>query len=209
MHFSQAEVPASGAGEVVELGVWRALMAAADRAPPWLAADNGFTSVTGMARAHAPLVAATSKVAAGRPSGVVVDLGCGNGALLAAICGRVPTLRPIGVERAAERLERARLLLPGSLPHWYHGDLFTYAKAWRADVRVDIVLLMLGRLLEVPFEQAEALRQILRNNAAVVLGYAYSDWLARYRDLNALGQQAGAVSMEYPGEDHGVALVRF
>jgi SAM-dependent methyltransferase len=192
----------------LELSSWRALMAAGDDGPAWFATDNGFLSAAGMASAHAPLVAAASLVAP-RRSGTVVDLGCGNGALLAAICDRIPALRPVGVDRAAERLAHARIVLPGSAPQWFHGDLFAYAESWCDRVRLDIVYLMLGRLLEVPFEQAEALRNRFRTNAEIVLGYAYPDWLDRYGDLVNLAQRAGVASMERLNSMEEVASVRF
>ena len=50
--------------------------------PDWYASDNGFSSEDAMDAAHAPVVGAAVTALAGT-GGDVLDLGCGNGALLA------------------------------------------------------------------------------------------------------------------------------
>ena len=55
--------------------------------PSWYATDNGFDSIAAMEDAHRPIVTAAVAALAGR-GGDVVDLGCGNGALLDKIAGR-------------------------------------------------------------------------------------------------------------------------
>ena len=54
--------------------------------PSWYATDNGFDSIAAMEDAHRPIVTAAVAALAGR-RGDVVDLGCGNGALLDKIAG--------------------------------------------------------------------------------------------------------------------------
>jgi hypothetical protein len=165
---------------------WHELVALGKAAPAWFAADNGFASVADMIVAHQPIVDAV--VGHVPPGGIisVVDLGCGNGALLAALCDRSPVLRPVGVERTADRLAHAPVVLPRPDAQWHLGDMFASSHLWSSQRRAGIVLLMLGRLLEAPPRRVSALRRSLRDNADIVLGYAYSDWLARHGDLAAL-----------------------
>jgi hypothetical protein len=178
----------------LDLRTWRALSAAGDKAPVWFAADNGFTSTSAMRTAHAGIVAGVALVRP--PAGTsIVDLGCGNGALLAAICDRIADLRPIGVERAQDRLAHAALLLQGDLPEWHLGDFFECEALWSGGRRHGVVLLMLGRLVEVDVAVAEKLRQHLRDAVNVVLGYAYPDWLDRYGGLLPLCRAAKATPM--------------
>lgn len=59
---------------------------------------NGFASIEAMRAAHQPLIAA-----AGGPYDTVLDLGCGDGALLS----RIPARRRIGVEQDPERAKHA------------------------------------------------------------------------------------------------------
>lgn len=178
------------------LKTWRALMAAGAAAPAWFPTDNGFASVSDMALAHAPIVDAIVRHATAEQR-TVIDLGCGNGALLAAICDRLPGLRPIGVERDADRLTHARTVLPGPVPRWHHADIFAWAQSPPTDER-SVVLLMLGRLVEASPDESGRLKRRVAATADLVLGYAYSDWLARYGDLAALCRAVGAVPRQTP-----------
>jgi SAM-dependent methyltransferase len=191
----------------LDLRTWRALSAAGDDAQPWFAADNGFTSASAMRTAHAGIVAGVAWVAP-RAGTSIVDLGCGNGALLAAICDRVAELRPIGVERAQDRLAHAALLLPGDLPEWHLDDFFDCEALWSGGRRHGVVLLMLGRLVEVEVGVAEKLRRNLRDAADFVLGYAYPDWLDRYGGLLPLCRAAKATPMVAPDIASWVVPVR-
>jgi hypothetical protein len=183
----------------LSLRTWRALCAAGDSAPAWFAGDNGFTSPSAMRTAHSGIVAGVVLVSP--PAGTsVVDLGCGNGALLAAICDRVADLRPIGVERTQDRLAHAAILLPGDLPEWHLGDFFDCEALWSGDQRHGVVLLMLGRLVEVDVGRAEKLRRHLRDAADFVLGYAYPDWLDHYGGLLPLCKAAKAVPLAAPDD---------
>src|SRR5262249_60998040 len=61
--------------------------------PDWYATDNGFGSVAAMDAAHEPIVAAAARVLGGA-GGDVLDLGCGNGALLKKILAALPAPIP-------------------------------------------------------------------------------------------------------------------
>lgn len=131
--------------------------------------QNGFTSATGMATAH-EIVA---DIAAAAAPGTVIDLGCGNGALLERICRDRLELQPAGVDSdRAHVLAASRRLSHGIFAL---GDIFETAK-WSD--RYSLALLMPGRLAEVDDLKAHALKSHLRSHAQKVVVYAYGDWLS-------------------------------
>jgi SAM-dependent methyltransferase len=95
----------------------------ADAMPEWYHRDNVFPSRRRMDRAHAPLVRAATRGLV-RGGGPVLDLGCGNGALLRKIHAARPDAVPFGVDREAESLAHARLLLPDFAENFVVADLF-------------------------------------------------------------------------------------
>src|SRR5262249_55218267 len=79
--------------------------------PAWYQEDNKFRTRRRMDHAHRPIVALACRTLRGR-GGDVIDLGCGNGALLAKIHALEPAATPFGVERDPLRVAHARVLLP-------------------------------------------------------------------------------------------------
>ena len=67
-------------------------------APSWYHRDNGFASPEAMSALQRPLVSLARRRLKG-VTGHVLDLGCGNGALLAKICDGESGLIPHGVDR--------------------------------------------------------------------------------------------------------------
>jgi trans-aconitate 2-methyltransferase len=57
---------------------------------------------------------------------VVVDLGCGSGALTLALAGRWPRARVIGVDSSAEMLDAARLRDTSAQVEWLHAAVETW-----------------------------------------------------------------------------------
>jgi SAM-dependent methyltransferase len=171
----------------------RALDHAAARVPPtpdWYASDNGFDSVAAMDAAHMPLVAAAARVL-GDAGGDVLDLGCGNGALLAKIRAAAPGAVPFGIDRDPTRIAHAREIHPGFADHFRVGDLMDPESAWAAERRYGLILLMPGRLVEAGPDKAAQLRGELARSGSRLLVYAYGDWLTRYGSLRALAEAAG------------------
>jgi SAM-dependent methyltransferase len=150
----------------------------------WYWRDNGFSTLEAQEQAHRPLLDLIPQVAQG---GNIVDLGCGNGVLLKALRDHYPNFIPYGVDVNPAAIGHAKQLLPEFADHFVVGDLFDY----RLPRGVDIVLLMPGRLLEVPVYRASLLLSSLRKSQATVIAYAYGDWVTRYGSLVGLCKEAG------------------
>jgi trans-aconitate methyltransferase len=121
----------------------------------------------------------------------VIDLGCGNGALLQKLCERNGNVIPYGVELEGDRFVHIRTLLPQFAENFVCGNLFEDERLWQGDRCYHLALLMPGRLLEVAPQQAEWLRQKLKQHCEQLLIYAYGDWLTRYGNLAGLAEQVG------------------
>ncbi len=158
--------------------------------PDWYASDNGFTSEDAMDAAHAPVVGAAVAALAGT-GGDVLDLGCGNGALLQRIEAATAGVVPHGIDVDAIRIEHARLVLPAHADNFVAGDLVDEDVIWPDGRRYALAVLMPGRLLEAGPERSAALRQRLRDRCQQVLVYAYDDWLERPGGLPGLAREAG------------------
>ena len=114
--------------------------------PSWYASDNGFSSTMAMDEAHRPIVE-LAHTSIGE-TGTVLDLGCGNGALLKKICEPRPSLIPFGVDLDETKLEHARQLQPSFAANFVAGSMFEGIPL-DGDTVYSLVLLMPGRLLEV------------------------------------------------------------
>jgi hypothetical protein len=139
----------------------------------WFHIDNGFSSRVAMDNLHRPIVAAAHQVLA-TTSGNVLDLGCGNGALLAKIIATRPGLVPYGVDNRGSSLTHAAEVLPTFSANFLNGDLFDCA-VWAKDRRYTLAILMAGRLVEVGRPRADRLLSALQESAETVLFYCYPD----------------------------------
>ncbi len=147
---------------------------AALRRNAWYHTDNDFSSLRTMALAHKPIVALARQQLAGR-SGAVIDLGCGNGVLVQAVCDRRKDLIPHGVDAKGESIRHARLLQPRFAANFVEANIFG-AGDWLASHHAALVIMMAGRLVEVSRETAEALLALLSANAQRVLVYVHPGW---------------------------------
>jgi len=173
--------------------------------PDWYATDNGFSTRFAMDSAHRPIL---DLAFATLPTmgGTVIDLGCGNGALLQKLCNAANgALIPYGIELEGDRFAHIATLLPQFGENFVCGSLFEAQKLWQNGKYYDLALLMPGRLLEVESHQAEWLRQKLRQHCKHVLIYAYGDWLTRYSNLLGLATQAQLRVLE-PNQTGSCAL---
>jgi SAM-dependent methyltransferase len=89
----------------------------------WYHLDNGFSSATAMNELHEPIIALAGRTLTG-VTGTVLDLGCGNAALLAKLCEGRSRLTPYGVDTSSAALAHAGVLLPRVAANFTLGDLF-------------------------------------------------------------------------------------
>jgi hypothetical protein len=141
--------------------------------------ENGFSAPGPMRAAHRAIVAALrGRLVPGQSR--VVDLGAGNGMLLDRILRDVGAIETLGVEREPDIIR-----LAGG--EWMTGDIGHVP--W-AEWSPDTVLLMPGRLLELPPERAAVVREHCLAPWRTLLLYAYSDNL-QPDGLEGLARRAG------------------
>lgn len=147
-----------------------------DAESPWR--DNGFSSLQAMEAAHAIVLEAIGDQ---RPASVL-DLGCGDGTLLA----RIGAEFSVGVEvdqgRAVRGLERHPHIsfARTSIEAWAIAQIPTEGPAF------DLALIMPGRLLEMDSDAADVVRRFLRERARRVVAYSYNDVLGQFCALAGL-----------------------
>jgi 2-polyprenyl-3-methyl-5-hydroxy-6-metoxy-1,4-benzoquinol methylase len=158
--------------------------------PLWYATDNGFPTPTDMDVAHAPIVALAVS-ALGAAGGAVLDLGCGNGALLAKVREAAAGVVPFGIDCDGERIAHACALVPEFAHNFRVGDLAESDVLWADGRRYALALVMPGRLIDAGPDRAAWLRERLGAACDRILVYAYGDWLTRYGSLDGLAHAAG------------------
>jgi hypothetical protein len=173
--------------------------------PEWYATDNGFSARAAMDEAHRPIVELARASLA--ENGTVLDLGCGNGALLKKICEGRLGLIPFGVDTDDLKLEHARILQPDFAVNFVVGSMFERIPL-DGDTVYSLVILMPGRLLEVDEESAGRLRGWLRGHFEHLLVYAYGEWLTRHDGLSGLAARAGlTIVSTHPSGSAGLARI--
>jgi len=158
--------------------------------PGWYATDNGFSSRAAMDRAHQPIAELAAAVLSGN-AGNVLDLGCGNGALLRRIVDTNPGVVPFGIDIDGSRIAHAREVLPEFGANFVIGDLLDSDALWLDGRRYALVIVMPGRLVGAGPQRAAALRRKLETKCDHLLVYAYGDWLTRHQDLRGLARKVG------------------
>jgi 2-polyprenyl-3-methyl-5-hydroxy-6-metoxy-1,4-benzoquinol methylase len=172
--------------------------------PDWYASDNGFSARAAMDEAHRPIVEmALTSIG---DTGTVIDLGCGNGALLKKICEARAGIIPFGVDVDESKLEHARLLQPAFAENFVAANMFESIPI-DPDTVYSLIILMPGRLLEVDEVSARRLREWLRGHFHRLLVYGYGEWLTRYDGLSTLVERAG-LTLESVHKSGAVGLAR-
>jgi SAM-dependent methyltransferase len=189
------------AGRVMTQGLsfQRGLKQPIERSVPersWYHLDNGFSSPEAMRELHRPIVALARRTLNGL-TGSVLDLGCGNGALLAKICDGQSSVTPFGVDTNHAALAHAAVVLPRFAAHFTAGDLFDPDTLSRGP-RHALTLLMAGRLTEVDRSVADQLLKRLWTRSDAVLVYSYPGQGSRA--LASLAQELALV-LESPADD--------
>jgi hypothetical protein len=167
-----------------------ALIAPHEEPPEWYATDNGFSTRAAMDEAHRPVLEFVLASIDG--AGTLLDLGCGNGALLKKIVEARPSVIPFGVDLDESRLEHARILQPSFGANFIGGSMFEGIPL-DADTVYSVIVLMPGRFLEVDDAARRRLKDWLRGHFKDLVVYAYGDWLTRYDGLAGLAQRTGLV----------------
>ncbi len=143
--------------------------------PAWFHTDNGFSSRHGMEQLHAPLVKVARRHLA-ELQGRILDLGCGNGALLKRICQGRSDLEPWGVDLDPGRIAHGHELLPDDRQTILCDDFFHWMiEGPGAKRRYALALLMVGRLSEVPESTARQLLASVTACCDALLLYRYPD----------------------------------
>lgn len=185
--------------------------AAERRRASWYHQDNGFSSREAMDRAHRPLLAYARRILVDAPPGGprprVLDLGCGNGALVGRIADLHPEVIPAGVERDGFKIERARRLQPKYADEFRTANLFDPAATESGGPAYYLTILMLGRLIEVPPEAALALLERLRRRTHRLLVYAYDDYVRQTMPFASMALRAG-LELLRPATAAHVSLAR-
>lgn len=165
MKQMQMQHRAIGTAHIVDLQASR---------PDWYHVDNGFTSRQAMDAQHGPLVD-MGRDCLVDVRGHVLDLGCGNGALLDKICTDSKDLVPCGVDLNNVALEHARQLFPRFAQNFERRDIFDPV-IWSGTRRYELAILMAGRLREVEANKAAALLVSLAAHCNRLLLYVYPGW---------------------------------
>jgi hypothetical protein len=176
---------------------------AAQLAEPTSHEDNGFSTRRSMEDAHSVVMQAVGAVNS------AIDLGCGDGALLAAIrnasklrlcdCWRGIECDP---ERASRGRQRHRHIMIDE------GSIETVIQNIN-DGPFDVALLMPGRLIEAGMSAA-MIRDRISKLARKLVVYAYGDWIERFNGLVSLAREAGfeELSTVYSGAGVQAAEVK-
>jgi Methyltransferase domain len=162
--------------------------------PAWYWTDNGFSNVEAMNEAHAPIVELASSLAL-ETRGNVLDLGCGNGALLQKIFQKNPGIVPCGIDLSPKSIAHAGIILPDFSDNFKAADMFENHEALWADKYFSLAIVMPGRFLERDAESADRLRNLLRKNCRSLLLYAYGEWLERFGSLSKLAEKSGFTTL--------------
>lgn len=174
--------------------------------PTWLAADNGFNSKAVMDQHHGPIVRLVSKLLLEEDLKSVIDLGCGNGVLLARIREECNEIIPFGIDSNKTAIDHARIHHAFLGSSFFAGNMFEKGEVWSDDKHYDLALLMPGRLTECTAEQARQLRRLLHLRCKRIVAYAYGDWLGRYRGLTNLLDRTGLSVIGMIASSPGVSV---
>lgn len=156
----------------------------------WYFRDNGFIDLRSMNQSHQPIIQATLDIV-GNEHWRVLDLGCGNGALVKSIRHIKPKITPAGVDIDSMRISHSHLLLPEFASNFLVGNIITKKEIWTTGEKRILALLMPGRLLEVGSSDAARFKEKLDQYCEKIIIYAYDDLLAQWGTLENFCQRVG------------------
>jgi 2-polyprenyl-3-methyl-5-hydroxy-6-metoxy-1,4-benzoquinol methylase len=162
----------------------------------WYFRDNGFSSGYVMDTSHQPILdLAISCIS--QSSGKILDLGCGNGAFLRKIWLTNQAVIPYGIDVIPDKIVHARLLIPEHKDNFLIANIFDAESLRLFNEEYDLVILMLGRLIEVAPTQTNQLLSHLKKQASQVLVYAYDDYIREYGSLEQMAKQVGVELLNF------------
>jgi 2-polyprenyl-3-methyl-5-hydroxy-6-metoxy-1,4-benzoquinol methylase len=173
----------------------------------WYFRDNGFSSGYAMDISHQPILNLACSCLS-QSSGKILDLGCGNGALLGKIWLKHQSVIPYGVDLISEKIAHAKLLLPEYEDNFAIANIFDVESFWTSNEKYSLVILMLGRLIEVPPIQINQLLSRLKDQTSQVLVYAYDDYIREYGSLEQMAKQIGVELLNFEASSN-VCLAKF
>jgi trans-aconitate methyltransferase len=159
--------------------------------PEWYASDNGFISPAEMDHAHQPIVKVALRALDNRIASVI-DLGCGNGALLQKIEWGNPRVSLFGIDKEPDRINHARELLPLFGENFHQGDIFENSRIWSGDRRYSLAILSLARMLEAAPDRSAQLKARLTQQCDELVLYVYGrKWLESFESLDLVARAVG------------------
>jgi SAM-dependent methyltransferase len=162
-----------------------------DICPAWYASDNSFLSREIMDAFHSPIIELAQQLMY-QPDRTVLDLGCGNGALLQHIHKAVPQSVVFGIDCDPERIAHAHILMPEFTSHIRRGNLLSDPEyLWSANRQFTVAILMPGHLLSAPAAKVERLKNRLITQCRHTITYCYQDWILRHNSLKKLATAVG------------------
>jgi hypothetical protein len=146
--------------------------------------DNGFGGEKSMNACHQQILEVLSSFKVGS----IIDLGSGNGLLLKRISERGDMIDTFGIEMDEGRYFRGLSVHPDGI--FRKGNMFDYGNY--TENYYNMVLLMPGRLLEMPENERNTYIQFLKDRTDNILLYIYGDWIQKYNNdmvqlLNEVG----------------------
>jgi hypothetical protein len=144
--------------------------------PSWYHLDNEFMSRPAMEEAHDRLV---SSIAATIPdlSGPVLDVGCGNGALLRALTRLRAHVDPYGIEINPRRLDHAKSIWPEKSRQFTCADMYLVGTLPRTPRRYRLAVIGLAHCDGSRGTPARALLRWLFERAEAVVSYDHGSSL--------------------------------
>jgi len=123
---------------------------------------NGFNSLESMQNAHDFIVSILPEI-----KGKVLDLGCGTGQLLKAVQRAHPSTFLYGIDCEPSVIDSGAQGIK-----YLELDIFDH-RAWE---EVDLTLIAIQRLYEVPESKAMALMEVIHNYTDMLVLYSYDGW---------------------------------
>ena len=122
--------------------------------------------------------------------------------MLRPVIARNPLLKVYGVDPDPQKIARAQLLFPHQQANLVSRDIFD-PDTLQLISEVDVVVVMIGRLLEGAQDSALAIVERVKRFQVSLICYAYADWLHRYDFLTAAARLGVSFS------DSSVSITRY